>query len=210
MTIENIIQQNVALAVKQLFNEDIEAASIALQETNKDFVGDITVVVFPYVRFAKRTPEQTGEALGNFLLEKTIEIKVCPSCAHRNERIKVTCEHCGKFLKDVEIQVENYLNSKEPETILLSFGSSKIIIKVTNNKTQSYGYKDFLEIRDFKTISSKHFIMYKDHLDIFIIDTSVNGTYINKTKLMGGVPLKINKHDILTLADIKFTIDDIN
>jgi hypothetical protein len=157
-----------------------------------------------------KNPNFSSREEEKLIVEKTIEIKVCPSCAHRNERIKVTCEHCGKFLKDVEIQVENYLNSKEPETILLSFGSSKIIIKVTNNKTQSYGYKDFLEIRDFKTISSKHFIMYKDHLDIFIIDTSVNGTYINKTKLMGGVPLKINKHDILTLADIKFTIDDIN
>lgn len=75
MTLENIIQNNVAQAIKQLFNEDINVGNIALQETSKDFVGDITVVVFPYVRFAKKTPEQTGEMLGNFLLEKVAEIK---------------------------------------------------------------------------------------------------------------------------------------
>jgi arginyl-tRNA synthetase len=75
MTIESIIQQSVAKAVNQLFNETIEAEKITLQETSKDFAGDITVVVFPYVRFSKKSPEQTGAALGEYLQENLVHIK---------------------------------------------------------------------------------------------------------------------------------------
>jgi len=41
-----------------------------LQETRKDFRGDFTLVVFPLLRFSKNTPEQTGEKIGNYLVEK--------------------------------------------------------------------------------------------------------------------------------------------
>lgn len=74
MNIEQIIQDNVVAAVKSLFNENIEAKDVNLQETNKDFKGDITVVVFPYTRWAKKSPEQTGTLIGNYLNENVAEI----------------------------------------------------------------------------------------------------------------------------------------
>lgn len=75
MTIESIIQQKVAEAVKQLFNENIAPTDVNVQETSKDFAGDLTVVVFPYVRMAKKSPEQTGAMLGEYLKENLSEIK---------------------------------------------------------------------------------------------------------------------------------------
>ena len=75
MTIESIIQQKVAEVVKQLFNENIAPTDVNVQETSKDFAGDLTVVVFPYVRMAKKSPEQTGAMLGEYLKENLSEIK---------------------------------------------------------------------------------------------------------------------------------------
>ncbi|MDB4584265.1 arginine--tRNA ligase, partial [Draconibacterium sp.] len=43
---------------------------IQVQNTRKDLEGDITVVVFPFLRFSKRSPEQTGKDIGKFLKEK--------------------------------------------------------------------------------------------------------------------------------------------
>jgi arginyl-tRNA synthetase len=40
-----------------------------LQETRKDFTGDFTLILFPLLRFSKNTPEQTGESIGNYILE---------------------------------------------------------------------------------------------------------------------------------------------
>lgn len=74
MNIEQIIQENVVSAVKSLLNENIETEDVNLQETNKDFKGDITVVVFPYTRWAKKSPEQTGEMIGKYLNENVAEI----------------------------------------------------------------------------------------------------------------------------------------
>lgn len=74
MNIEQIIQDNVVAAIKSLFNKNIDAKDVNLQETNKDFKGDITVVVFPYTRWAKKSPEQTGNLIGNYLNENVAEI----------------------------------------------------------------------------------------------------------------------------------------
>ena len=55
-------------AVKDLFTADIPANQINFQTTRKEFEGDVTLVVFPMVRFAKRTPEQTADDLGSYLV----------------------------------------------------------------------------------------------------------------------------------------------
>jgi arginyl-tRNA synthetase len=74
MSIESLLQQAVAQAVQQLFGENIPPADVNLQETNKDFAGDITVVVFPFVRMARKSPEQTGAMLGEYLKANVSQI----------------------------------------------------------------------------------------------------------------------------------------
>jgi arginyl-tRNA synthetase len=66
---EKKIREATVTAVKALFNQDIEESSISLNETRKEFEGDITVVVFPFTRFSKAGPEQTGEKIGAWLQE---------------------------------------------------------------------------------------------------------------------------------------------
>jgi arginyl-tRNA synthetase len=75
MNIESLIQQAVAQAVQQLLGENINPSDVNLQETNKDFAGDITVVVFPYVRMARKSSEQTGALLGEYLKANVPQIE---------------------------------------------------------------------------------------------------------------------------------------
>jgi arginyl-tRNA synthetase len=65
---ESILRDKIKEAVKSLYNSEIATSLIQIQETKKDFKGDFTIVVFPILRFSKNTPEQTGNDIGNFLL----------------------------------------------------------------------------------------------------------------------------------------------
>lgn len=72
--LENILTDSVQQAVRELWNSEIETSQVQIQKTRREFTGDLTIVVFPLVRMAKKSPEQTAEALGNFLLEKLDEV----------------------------------------------------------------------------------------------------------------------------------------
>jgi arginyl-tRNA synthetase len=61
-------------AVKQLYNTDITAADISLQETRKEFAGQVTLVTFPFTKFSKKSPEQTGIEIGEYLQNKLEEV----------------------------------------------------------------------------------------------------------------------------------------
>ena len=54
----------IVKAVKAIFGVDFPVNQINFQTTRKEFDGDITLVVFPVVRFSKKSPEQTAEDLG--------------------------------------------------------------------------------------------------------------------------------------------------
>lgn len=69
MTIEKIIQQGVASAVKELYGADVDPATIVPQATKKEFEGDLTVVVFPLLKASRKSPEQTAGEIGGWLQE---------------------------------------------------------------------------------------------------------------------------------------------
>ena len=72
MNIQNRIETNVKEGFLALYN--VEIPSVEFQATRKDFEGDITVVVFPMLRYKKGNPVQIGEDLGNYLVENVAEI----------------------------------------------------------------------------------------------------------------------------------------
>jgi len=61
-------------AIKQLYNTDITAGDINLQETRKEFAGQVTVVTFPFTRFSKKSPGQTGNEIGAYLQTELKEV----------------------------------------------------------------------------------------------------------------------------------------
>ncbi|MBS3807761.1 MAG: arginine--tRNA ligase [Bacteroidales bacterium] len=74
MNIESRISAKVQKALVRLYDTEISPDKIQIQRTRKDFTGDFTVVVFPFLRFSKLPPEQTGEEIGNFLKDQLDEI----------------------------------------------------------------------------------------------------------------------------------------
>ena len=67
--LEILLVKPILAAVKELFGADLPENQVNFQTTRKEFEGDITLVVFPMVRFAKKSPEQTAEVVGNYLVE---------------------------------------------------------------------------------------------------------------------------------------------
>lgn len=63
---QTLVEQTVA-AVKALYGADIPESQISLQDTRKEFEGQITIVIFPVTRFSKKSPEQTGTEIGEYL-----------------------------------------------------------------------------------------------------------------------------------------------
>jgi arginyl-tRNA synthetase len=71
---EKILTDKVKEAVFSLYNHKVDEKQIQFQKTSKDFTGDITLVVFPFQRFSKKKPEETGKEIGNYLQENVKEI----------------------------------------------------------------------------------------------------------------------------------------
>jgi arginyl-tRNA synthetase len=70
MKIENLIHQTTKSALKELYDFTAEENQIQIQNTRKDQQGDITVVVFPFIKFSKKSPEETASEIGQFIMEK--------------------------------------------------------------------------------------------------------------------------------------------
>ena len=74
MNIQQHIITATVNAVKELYNQDLPETQVNLQDTRSEFEGEITIVVFPVVRFSKKSPEVTANDLGEYLREHIEEI----------------------------------------------------------------------------------------------------------------------------------------
>src|SRR6056297_1661249 len=73
--IEEFLTQAVINAGNELWSTEPDKNLIQIQKTRKDFQGDITLVVFPMLKISKKSPEQTAELLGAFLLNNLDEVE---------------------------------------------------------------------------------------------------------------------------------------
>lgn len=68
MTVESIIAAAVAKAISQLYGSEIDPTSIVPQATRKEFEGNLTIVVFPYLKASHKSPETTATEIGEWLV----------------------------------------------------------------------------------------------------------------------------------------------
>ncbi len=73
MTITDIIKNATKEAITSLYGES-PSQPITINETRKDFVGDFTVVTFPFTKLAKKKPDEIGEELGKKLTEEVDQV----------------------------------------------------------------------------------------------------------------------------------------
>ena len=68
MNIEALISKAAGEAVKALYGMDATEKMLQLQKTRSEFEGNLTLVVFPFVKAAKKSPEQTAQEIGEYLV----------------------------------------------------------------------------------------------------------------------------------------------
>ena len=74
MTPELFIQTKAAEAIKNIYGADVEPSTLQIQVTRKEFEGDYTLVTFPLLRISHSSPENTGNAIGEWLKANVSEI----------------------------------------------------------------------------------------------------------------------------------------
>jgi len=65
--IPEILADAMVDALKELYQAELESDKIAVQETRKEFDGDYTIVVFPFLKISKKNLEATAKDIGDFL-----------------------------------------------------------------------------------------------------------------------------------------------
>lgn len=73
--IENILNKKICLALKDIYNINVNPDIILVQQTRVEFEGDYTVVVFPLLRYSKKNPEDTANDIGEYLTKNLKEVK---------------------------------------------------------------------------------------------------------------------------------------
>lgn len=68
MSIDNILAQATADAVKALYGAEVAAESIVPSTTKKEFEGNLTIVVFPFLKASHKRPEDTAQEIGEYLV----------------------------------------------------------------------------------------------------------------------------------------------
>lgn len=72
---EDLIKQIIIANSETLFGQQIEEKTIQFQQTRKEFEGDLTLVVFPFAKLLKTSPDQAANQIGAFLKENVNEIE---------------------------------------------------------------------------------------------------------------------------------------
>ncbi len=70
----NFIIEATVKAIKHIYQTDIAPADISLQETRKEFEGQVTIVTFSFTKFSKKSPEQTGKEIGEYMKNELKEV----------------------------------------------------------------------------------------------------------------------------------------
>jgi len=75
MSIDLIIRDHIVDFISKNYQQQIEPALVQLQSTRKEFEGDVTLVVFPFVRISKKSPEMTAAEIGDYLQQTIAEVE---------------------------------------------------------------------------------------------------------------------------------------
>ena len=71
MSIDTNISTAVKAAIKDLYGQEVPDKMVQLQNTRSEFEGNLTLVVFPFLKMSKKKPEDTAKEIGDYLVENT-------------------------------------------------------------------------------------------------------------------------------------------
>ncbi len=123
MTIEKMLTQQVLEAVKACYGVELTDKDVQLQQTRKEFAGDLTVVVFPFTRYSRKSPEETAKELGEYLKQNIEEVETY-NVIKGFLNVVISSAYWIEVLNDVAKE-EKYGYAKEPsgKTYMIEYSS---------------------------------------------------------------------------------------
>ena len=123
---ENLNNQLVR-AIKETFVAVFEIAlddsQIQLQKTRKEFDGDITLVVFPFLRITKKSPEQSGEVIGEYL-KNNVDLVVDYNVVKGFLNLVINPSYWSDFLKSTGTSSTfGYAEPNSKEIVMVEYSS---------------------------------------------------------------------------------------
>ncbi len=74
MNIEAAISSSVHSAIKELYGQEVPEKMVQLSKTRSEFEGNLTLVVFPFVKMSRKRPEETAQEIGEYLKQNDVNI----------------------------------------------------------------------------------------------------------------------------------------
>ena len=123
MSIELSLSQKISEIVNKLYNADVEPSVVQIQNTLPEFTGDLTCVVFPFLRFSKKNPVQTGEEIGALIIEEMEEFTGF-NVIKGFLNLELSADNWGGILNSIAFN-ESYgtLKLDVPKTIMVEYSS---------------------------------------------------------------------------------------
>ncbi|GAA0875766.1 arginine--tRNA ligase [Wandonia haliotis] len=120
---ENNIKQILLDNAGELFGTPVNESMIQLQKTRKEFKGDITLVIFPFVKMMKTSPDQAAERIGNFLRDHLDLIRGF-NVVKGFLNLEIDDVYWLKTLQDIDAD-ESFGLAKEPtgKTLMVEYSS---------------------------------------------------------------------------------------
>jgi arginyl-tRNA synthetase len=121
MSLQNDLTQKVIEAVKQLYQIDLP--TVEFQPTRKDFEGDLTVVVFPMLRYVKGNPAQIATQIGDYLQEHMAEVTKC-NVVQGFLNIVIADSYYLNFFNTIKDEVDfGYVKSVSDKAVMVEYSS---------------------------------------------------------------------------------------
>ena len=123
MTIEKMLTQQVLEAVKACYGVELTEKDVQLQETRKEFAGDLTVVVFPFTRYSRKSPAEAAYVRGEYLKQNIEEVETY-NVIKGFLNVVISSAYWIEVLNDVAKE-EKYGYAKEPsgKTYMIEYSS---------------------------------------------------------------------------------------
>ena len=120
MYIQKIIRDNIKTALKEVFQ--FETNNIELQQTKKEFEGDITLVVFPLIKELKSSPKEIAEKIGDYLVENSSVVSFNIVSGFLN--LSIADEHYLSFFNSTKDNPEyGFSDTISDEAVMVEYSS---------------------------------------------------------------------------------------
>ena len=120
MYIQKFIRENIETALNDIFQ--FETNNIELQQTKKEFEGDITLVVFPLVKELKMSPKEIAEKIGDYLVENNSVISYNIVSGFLN--LTIADEHYLSFFNSIkDHKGYGYKNTVSDDAVMVEYSS---------------------------------------------------------------------------------------